>query len=387
MDNLIYMDHAATTPLDPEVFAAMEDYLREQFGNPSTLYSLGGQAAQAMEATRERVAAHLGAKPDEIFFTSGGTESNNWVLKGIADAHANKGKHLITSTIEHHAVLEPLQHLEKRGYEVTRVRVDGTGRVDPEEVRKAIRPDTILVSIMHANNEVGTIQPLAEIGAIAREAGIFFHTDAVQTAGKVPIAVEDLNVDLLSLSAHKFHGPKGVGALYMRKRVRVTPLLHGGGQERRRRAGTHNVAGIIGLGKALDLAVERMDEEQAREKALRDRLWAGIQERVPDVALNGHPTDKLAGVLNFRVEGVEGEAMILLLDMNSISVSSGSACTTGSLEPSHVLLAMGIPAELAHGSLRVSLGRVNTEKEIDYFLEVFPAIVARLREMSPVYNK
>jgi cysteine desulfurase len=261
MENVIYMDHAATTPLDPDVFAAMEDYLREQFGNPSTLYSLGGQAAQAMEATRERVARHLGARADEIFFTSGGTESNNWVLKGIADAHANKGKHIITSTIEHHAVLEPLEYLAKRGYEVTRVPVDNTGGVDPDQVQKAMRSDTILVSIMHANNEVGTIQPLAEIGALTREAGVFFHADAVQTVGKVPVDVEQLNVDLLSLSAHKFHGPKGVGALYMRKRVRVTPLLHGGGQERRRRAGTHNVAGIIGLGKALDLAIEHMEEE------------------------------------------------------------------------------------------------------------------------------
>lgn len=387
MDKVIYMDHAATTPTDPEVVAVMEPWLREQFGNPSTLYTIGGQAAQAMEEARTRVAAHIGAEPDEIFFTAGGTESDNWALKGVADAQEKKGRHIISSTVEHHAVLEPLEFLEKRGYEVTRVPVDSLGQVDPDEVRKAIRPDTILVSIMHANNEVGTIQPLAEIGAIVREAAIPFHSDAVQTVGKLPIDVNALNVDLLSLSAHKFYGPKGVGAMYIRKRTRVTPLLHGGGQERRRRAGTHNMPGIIGLAKALDLVVERMEAEDARERALRDRLWAGIQERIPDVALNGHPTNRLAGLLNFRVEGIEGEAMILCLDMHGICVSSGSACTTGSLEPSHVLLAMGIPAEEAHGSLRVSLGRSNSDIDVDYFLDMFPPVAQRLREMSPVYNK
>jgi cysteine desulfurase len=387
MENHIYMDHAATTPVDPEVFEAMEPWLRGQFGNPSTLYALGGQAAQAMEEARERIASHLGAQPDEVFFTAGGTESDNWALKGVADAQGSKGRHIVTSTIEHHAILEPLEYLEKRGYEVTRVPVNSYGQVDPEEVRRALRADTILVSVMHANNEVGTIQPLAEIGALSREAGVPLHTDAVQTVGKIPVDVNALNVDMLSLSAHKLYGPKGVGAMYIRKRVRVTPLLHGGGQERRRRAGTHNVAGIIGLAKAMDLAVARMEEEGRRERALRDRLWEGIQERIPDVALNGHPSHKLAGLLNFRVEGIEGEAMILCLDMNWISVSSGSACTTGSLEPSHVLLAMGIPAELAHGSLRISLGRSNTDLDIDFFLDVFPPIVARLREMSPVYNK
>jgi cysteine desulfurase len=387
MDNGIYMDHAATTPLREEVFAAMEPWLREQFGNPSTLYSLGGHAAQAMEEARARVAANLGAQPDEIFFTAGGTESDNWAIKGVADGQSNKGRHIITSSVEHHAVLETLEFLQKRGYEVTTVPVDQYGQVDPEDVRKALRPDTILITIMHANNEVGTIQPLAEIGTIAREAGIALHTDAVQSVGKLPIDVNALNVDMLALSAHKFYGPKGVGALYIRKRVRVTPLLHGGGQERRRRAGTHNVAGIIGLAKALDLAVEEMAAEAERESSMRDRLWAGIEERISDVALNGHPSNKLAGLLNFRVEGIEGEAMILCLDMNGVSVSSGSACTTGSLEPSHVLLAMGIPAELAHGSLRISLGRDNTELDVDYFLDVFPPVVSRLREMSPVYNK
>jgi cysteine desulfurase len=381
------MDHAATTPVDPEVLAAMEPWFHEQFGNPSTLYSMGLVAHSAMEQARTTMAERLGAKPEEIHFTSGGTESDNWAIKGIADSQQNKGKHLITSTIEHHAVLEPMEFLEKRGWEITRVPVDSTGLVDPESVRAAIRPDTVLISIMHANNEVGTIEPIAEIGAIAREAGVAFHTDAVQSVGKLPVDVEALNVDLLSLSGHKFYGPKGVGALYIRNRVRATPLLHGGSQERRRRAGTHNVPGIIGMAKALELTTDRMSDESARERGMRDRLWEGLQAKVPDIALNGHPTQRLDNTLNFRVEGIEGEAMILCLDMNLIGVSSGSACTTGSLEPSHVLLAMGIPAEYAHGSLRLTLGRSNTEQEIDYFLDTFPGVVSRLREMSPVYNK
>jgi cysteine desulfurase len=311
MENIIYMDHAATTPVDPEVLAAMEPWLREQFGNPSTLYSLGLVANAAMEQARATVAERLGAKPEEIHFTSGGTESDNWAIKGVADAQQNKGKHLITSTIEHHAILEPMEFLEKRGYEVTKVPVDSTGLVDPDDVRRAIRPDTVFISIMHANNEVGTIEPISEIGALAREAGIIFHTDAVQTVGKLPMDVEALNVDLLSLSGHKLYGPKGIGALYIRNRVRVTPLMHGGAQERRRRAGTHNVPGIIGLAKALELATERMSEESVRERGLRDRLWEGLQERIPDIALNGHPTLRLDNTLNFRVEGIEGEAMIL----------------------------------------------------------------------------
>ena len=386
MERHVYMDHAATTPTDPEVVQAMLPWLGDQFGNPSTIYALGGEAATAMEEARVSIAAHLGAETDEIYFTSGGTESDNWAIKGAADAQQNKGRHIITSTIEHHAVLEPLEFLEKKGYEVTRVPVDSTGLVDPEDVRKAIRPDTILITIMHANNEVGTIEPIAEIGAIAREAGVLFHTDGVQSVGKLAVDVKQLNVDMLSLSGHKFYGPKGVGAMYLRNRVRITPLFHGGAQERRRRAGTQNVPGIVGLAKALDLAMARLDEETARERAMRDRLWNGLVERIPHIELNGHPTQRLANTLNFRVEGIEGEAMILCLDMNLIGVSSGSACTTGSLEPSHVLLAMGIPAELAHGSLRVSLGRGNTENHIDYFLESFPNIVERLRIMSPVYN-
>ncbi|MCZ7664152.1 MAG: cysteine desulfurase NifS [Thermoleophilia bacterium] len=387
MENVIYMDHAATTPTDPEVLKAMEPWFDVQYGNPATLYSLGLLASQVVEESRSAVADVLGADPAEIYFTSGGTESNNWAIKGVADAHQKKGRHLITSTIEHHAILEPLEFLEKRGYEVTRVPVDGAGLVDPDAVRRAIRPDTILISIMHANNEVGTIEPIAEIGAVAREAGVLFHTDAVQSVAKIPVKVADLNVDILSLSAHKFYGPKGVGALYLAKRVRVTPLLHGGAQERRRRAGTLNVPGIVGLAKAIHKTADQMEAEAARESALRDRLWEGLRERIPHIYLNGHPTQRLPNALNFRVEGIEGEAMILCLDMNRVGVSSGSACTTGSLEPSHVLLAMGIAAEHAHGSIRMTLGRANTQEDIDYVIDTFPGIVARLREMSPVYNK
>jgi cysteine desulfurase len=387
MENVIYMDHAATTPTDPEVVETMLRWFTEQFGNPATLYSLGQIAAQALEESRASLAENLGALPDEIYFTSGGTESNNWAIKGTADAQERKGRHIISSTVEHHAVLEPLEFLQKKGYDVTLVPVDSTGLVDPDDVRKALRPDTILISIMHANNEVGTIEPVAEIGAIAKEAGVLFHSDAVQAVGKLPVDVNALNVDMLSLSGHKFYGPKGVGALYIRKRVRVTPLIHGGNQERSRRAGTHNIPGIVGLAKALQLAVAHMPVEAERERVMRDRLWDGLRERIPDIALNGHPDKRLPNTLNFRVEGIEGEAMILCLDMNQVSVSSGSACTTGSLDPSHVLLAMGIPAEMAHGSQRVSLGRGTTELDIDYYLDIFPPIVTRLRDMSPVYNK
>jgi cysteine desulfurase len=387
MDNIIYMDHAATTPTDPRVVEAMLPWFTEGFGNPATLYTCGGEASMAVEEARVAVAEILNAEPEEIYFTSGGTESDNWAVKGVADAHQKKGRHLIVSSIEHHAVLETAEWLEKRGYELTKVRVDSTGLVDPEDVRAAIRPDTILVSIMHGNNEVGTIQPIEEIGAVAKEAGVIFHTDAVQTVGKLPMDLKTLNVDLLSASGHKIYGPKGVGIMYMGRRIRVTPLMHGGSQERNRRAGTLNVPGIIGFAKALQLAVEDMEAEAERERAMRDRLWAGLEERIPDIWMNGHPTRRLPGALNFRVEGIEGEAMILCLDMNRVNVSSGSACTTGSLDPSHVLLAMGIPAELAHGSLRVTLGRGNSEADVDYFLDNFPDIVARLRLMSPVYNK
>jgi cysteine desulfurase len=385
MTKTIYLDHAATTPTDPEVVAAMLPWFSEQFGNPSTVYSLGLTAAAALQTARESVASSLGAQPDEIVFTSGGTESDNWALIGALEAKKARGRHLITSSIEHHAVLSTAEYLEKRDYSVTKVPVDSAGLVDPEEVRKAIQPDTALISIMHVNNEIGSIQPLAEIGAIAREAGILFHTDAVQSAGKLPLDVEALHVDLLSLSAHKFYGPKGVGALYLRKGTRLSPLLHGGTQEKNRRAGTHNIPGIVGLAKALEISVARMEEDTARERTLRDRLWAGLESAIPCIQLNGDLEHRIAANLNFRLEGIEGESMILMLDDQGICVSSGSACTTGSLDPSHVLLGLGIPAEAAHGSLRVSLGRDTTAEDIDYFLEVFPPIVARLRAMSPVW--
>ena len=384
MARIIYLDHAATTPTDPEVVGTMLPWFSEQYGNPSTVYSLGLTANEAIQRARQSVADDLGALPEEIFFTSGGTESDNWALVATMET-SKKGRHLIVSSIEHHAILETADHLERQGYSVTKVPVNPAGRVDPEDVRKAIRPDTALVSIMHVNNEVGTIQPVAEIGAIAREAGVPFHTDAVQSAGKLPLDVDSLNVDMLSLSAHKFYGPKGVGALYVRKGIRLGSFLRGGAQERGRRAGTHNVPGIVGLAAALELSGSRMAEETAREGALRDRLWAGLEAVIPCIQLNGGVENRIAGNLSFRLEGIEGESMILMLDDEGICVSSGSACTTGSLDPSHVLLAMGIPAESAHGSLRVTLGRHTTSEDIDHFLGVFPPIVARLREMSPVW--
>jgi cysteine desulfurase len=382
---VIYLDHASTTPADPEVVAAMLPWYDEKFGNPSTVYSLGLTSASAVQQARQTIADCLGAEADEIYFTSGGTEADNWAILGAADAHQKKGRHLITSAIEHHAVLETMEYLEKRGYEVTRVPVSSAGLVDPEDVRKAIRPDTILVSIMHANNEVGTIQPIAEIGKITRAAGVLFHTDAVQTAGKLPLNVAELGVDMLSVSAHKLYGPKGVGLMYLRKRTRISPLLHGGGQERGRRAGTTNVPGVVGMAKAFELARGRMAEDAVREAELRDRLWKGLSENIEAVYLNGDMRHRLPGNLNVRFDGIEGESMILMLDMEGICVSSGSACTTGSLEPSHVLLALGIPAEHAHGSLRVTLGRSTTAENIDHFIKVFPPIVARLREMSPIW--
>ncbi len=385
MERVIYLDHASTTPADPEVVEVMRPWFDEAYGNPSTVYSLGLAAAQAVQEARESVAAGLGAQPEEIYFTSGGTESDNWAVLGAADAQNKKGRHLITSAVEHHAVLETMEYLEKRGYEISRIPVDSGGLVDPDEVRRAIRADTVLVSVMHANNEVGTIQPLAEIGRVTREAGVLFHTDAVQTAGKLPLDVDTLGVDMLSLSGHKFYGPKGVGVMYLRKRARITPLLHGGGQERNRRAGTHNVPGIVGLAKALDISQIRMAEDATREAELRDRLWDGLRYNIVGIHLNGHPTERLANNLNVRLDGIEGESMILMLDMEGICVSSGSACTTGSLEPSHVLLALGIPAEHAHGSLRVTLGRSTTAEDIDHFIEVFPPIVDRLRQMSPIW--
>ena len=384
LGGVIYMDHAATTPTDEAVLREMEPYFGQYYGNAATMYSVGVKAGEALEAARHEVALALGAEDREIYFTSGGTESDNWALFGAAYANQKKGRHIITSAIEHHAVLEPAQMLTKRGFDVTLVPVDRYGWVAPDDVRRAITDQTTLISVMHANNEVGTIEPVEEIGRIAREHGIPFHTDAVQTVGKIPVNVDALNCDLLSLSAHKFHGPKGVGALYVRRGTRLERFMAGGGQEFNRRAGTHNIPGIVGLAKALEFANGQIDGTRPRLEALARRLRDGLQERIERIRFNGHPERRVPGNVHICVEGVEGEAMLLCLDMNRVCVSSGSACTTGSLEPSHVLLAMGMPPEVAHGSVRFTLGRDNTQAEVDYVLEVFPPIVKRLRSMSPV---
>lgn len=384
MDGLIYLDHAATTPVHPLVRQAMMLYHTEYYGNPETLYSAGVAANEAVEDARRKVAALINCDPSEIYFTGGGTEADNWAVKGTAYAREKKGKHIVTSAIEHHAALEPCHFLEKRGFDVTRLPVDSDGLVTPDDVKKAIRKDTILVSVMHANNEVGTVEPVEEIGKITREAGVAFLVDAVQTAGNYPVDVQAMGCDMLALSAHKFYGPKGVGALYLRKGTRLVQLLHGGGQEGGKRAGTHNVHGIVGLGRAAEIAMEEMTPVMEQETELRDRLIEGILGGIPDVRLNGHATRRLPNNVSVCVEKVEGEAMLLSLDMKRICCSSGSACTTGSLEPSHVLLALGMPVEMAHGSLRFSLGRWTTEEQINYVLEVLPAIVQRLRGMSPV---
>lgn len=386
MSKLIYMDHAATTPIHPDVLEAMMPYLTDQFANPSTLYRFGMEARRAVEEAREHVAAILGAAPVEIYFTSGATEADNWAIIGAAQARESKGRHIITSAIEHHAVLETCEFLKKRGYDLTVLPVDSDGLINPEDVRNAITDQTILITIMHSNNEVGVIQPIAEIGAIAREKGILFHTDATQSVGKVPLDVNELNVDLLSLSAHKLYGPKGVGALYIRRGARILPFMHGGSQEGHKRAGTHNVPGIVGLGKAAEIAQATMAEESARLEALRDRMIDGILTRIPNSQLNGHRTKRLPFNLNVSIAGVEGESMILMLDALGICVSSGSACTSGDLSASHVLLALGLPHELAHASLRMTLGRDNTEEDVDKVLEVLPGVVNRLREMSPMYE-
>lgn len=385
--NRIYLDHGATTPLAKEVLEEMMPYLTDKFGNPSSIHSFGREARKAIEDAREKVAKAINADPGEIIFTGGGTEADNLAIKGIARGYRHKGNHIITSAVEHHAVLDACLALQKEGFEVTILPVDEYGMVSVEDVKKAITDKTILITIMHANNEVGTIQPIAEIGEIAKEKGIYFHTDAVQTVGKIPVDVKELKVDLLSLSAHKIYGPKGVGALYVRKGLKLEPLANGGGQERKRRPGTENVAGIVGLGKAIELAVAEMPREAERLIKLRDKLIKGVLEKIPYVKLNGHPQERLPHNANFSVEYIEGESMLLMLDMKGIAASSGSACTSGSLDPSHVLLAMGIPHEVAHGSLRLTLGKDNTEEQIDYVLEVLPGIVERLREMSPLYNQ
>ena len=389
MSDFTYFDHAATTPVAPEVREAMLPYFSEKFGNAATLYELGGESKQALEDARGSVAALLGSRPEEVFFTSGGTESDNWALKGVGCISCCGTKdrpHLITSQAEHHAVIEPCKFLETIGAEVTYVPVDKHGRVDPSEVKKALRPNTKLVSVMHANNEVGTVNPVREIAEVAHAAGALFHTDAVQSVGKLKFTVAEIGADMLSLSAHKFHGPKGVGALYIRKGVKLNPFMHGGGQERGRRAGTSNIAGIVGLGAAAKIAPAERDAEMERLGALVRRVREGLPGRLEAFEFVGYPTERLPGLVTVLVEGIEGEAMVLALDAEGVATASGSACTSGSLDPSHVLLAMGIPAERAHGSLRLSLGRASTAAEVDRFLQVFPPIVERLRKMSPTWK-
>lgn len=383
----VYLDHNATTPTHPEVVKAILPYFKEVFGNASSVHQFGQQARKAIDEAREKIANFIGASPKEIVFTSGGTEANNFALKGVVYANEKKGKHIITSSMEHHAVLNPCKYLEKKGFKVTYLPVDKYGLVDPEEVRKAVTKETILISIIHANNEVGTIEPITEIGKIAKEIGIYFHTDAAQTVGKIPVNVNELNIDLLSLSGHKIYGPKGIGVLYIRKGTRIQPLIQGGHHELNRRAGTENVPAIVGLGKAIEIAKATMEKESMRLTNLRNKLCSGIGEKIDYVRLNGHPGKRLPNTLNMSFEFVEGESMILNLDLKGIAVSTGSACTSGSLEPSHVLKAMRVDPAVAQGSIRFSLGKDNTEEDIDYVLEVLPEIVSRLRAMSPLFKQ
>ncbi len=383
----VYLDNAATTALSPAVLEQMMPYLTTIYGNPSSPHSFGQEARKGVEHARDQVAKALNALPEEIIFTGCGTESDNTVLFGVAERYAKKGNHIITTNVEHHAILHTCEALEKRGVKVTYLPVDENGMVTAEQVEKAITDQTILVSIMFANNEVGTIMPVAEIGKVCREHGVLFHTDAVQAVGHVPVDVKAMNIDMLSLSAHKFHGPKGVGALYVKKGIRLPAYVMGGAQERNRRAGTENVAGIVGLGAAIEIAVQQLPESAARMAKLRDKLIAGIAERIPEVKLNGHPTLRLPNNVNYSIKYIEGESILLMLDMNGIAASSGSACTSGSLDPSHVLLALGLTHEVAHGSVRLTLSDETTEEDIDYVLEVLPKVAERLRAMSPLYHE
>ena len=388
-EKFVYADHAATTAVTDTALAAMLPHFTRDYGNPSSLYRFAQEGKTHLEEARAQVAACLNAKPEEVYFTSGGTEADNWALRGVAELMALKGKktgHIITTAIEHHAILHTAQWLEKQGYEVTYLPVDGDGLVDPANLEQAIRPDTILISVMAANNEIGTIQPIAEIGAIARAHKVLFHTDAVQAVGHIPVDVEAWNVDLLSLSGHKFGGPKGIGALYMKKPLRLPALIQGGGQEKGRRSGTENVPGAVGMAAALKEAVDHLAQESVRLAALRDKLIAGLSV-LPYTRLTGHPVKRLPGTASFVFEGVEGEALLLHLDAKGICASSGSACSSASLDPSHVLLSIGLPHAIAHGSLRLSLGAENTEEDVDYILKEVPAVVAYLREMSPVWDK
>ncbi len=387
MATKIYMDNAATTPVRPEVLETMLPYFTEFYGNASSIYSIAKESRKAMENARNQVAIGIGASADEIYFTGGGSESDNMALRGIAEAYGNKGNHIITTKIEHHAILHTCEYLEKNGYRVTYLPVDADGKISMVDLENAVCSETILISIMFANNEIGTIQPIAEIGAFAKEKGILFHTDAVQAVGHVSVDVNEMNIDLLSMSGHKLGAPKGVGALYIKKGVRCQPLIFGGSQEKKKRAGTENIASIVALGKAVELAVSEMEVETKRLVTLRDRLISGILDQISDCKLNGHPTDRLPGNCNIAFHYIEGEGMLLLLDAFGIAASSGSACTSGSLDPSHVLMAIGLKHDIAHGSLRLTLDRVNTEADVDYVLEKLPQIVERLRMMSPLYEE
>ena len=386
MKKMIYLDNAATTKTAPEVVEAMLPYFTEFFGNPSSVYGFAGNSKEAMTTARETIAKALGAKSNEIYFTAGGSEADNWALKATAESYKAKGNHIITTKIEHHAILHTAEWLEKNGFEVTYLDVDENGVVKLDELKKAIRPETILISVMFANNEIGTIQPIKEIGEIAKANGILFHTDAVQAFGQVPINVDELNIDMLSSSGHKLNGPKGIGFLYIRKGVKIRSFVHGGGQERKRRAGTENVPGVVGYGVAVERAMSTMEERTAKEKELRDYLIDRVLKEVPYTRLNGHRTDRLPNNANFSFQFIEGESLLIMLDMEGICGSSGSACTSGSLDPSHVLLAIGLPHEIAHGSLRLTLSDETTKEDIDYVVEKVKEIVARLRSMSPLYE-
>ncbi len=383
----VYFDNAATTRVKDEVIEEMNKYYGELYGNPSSIYNFGQLSKKAVESSREKVARLINSKPDEIYFTGGGSEADNWAIKGILSANEKKGNHIITSKIEHHAVLHTCEYLEKKGAEVTYLDVDENGLIDLKQLENSIKDNTVLISIMFANNEIGTIQPVKEIGKIAKKHEIYFHTDAVQAVGNEKIDVKDMNIDLLSLSAHKIHGPKGVGALYIKKGTRIHNLIHGGAQEKKLRAGTENVPGIVGLAKAADIAYNNFDKKREKLTKLRDRMIEKIEKEIPESKLNGHREKRLPGNVNFAFKYIEGESLLLYLDMEGISASSGSACTSGSLDPSHVLMSIGLPHEIAHGSLRLSLSDFNTEEDVDYTVEKLITVVKRLRQMSPLYNK
>lgn len=385
--SIIYFDHAATTAVRKEVLNEMLPCFSENYGNSSSIYEIARSSKKLIDKARQQVATAIGSEAKEIYFTAGGSESDNWAIKGIAEAYSQKGNHIITSVIEHHAVLHTCEYLEKKGYEITYLPVDEDGKINIDDLEKAIKPTTILITIMFANNEIGTVQPVKEIGEIAKKHNVIFHTDAVQAVGHIPINVKDMNIDMLSLSAHKMYGPKGVGALYIRKGIKLKSYIHGGAQERGLRAGTENVPGIVGLGKAIEMMTSEMEQENKRLIILRDRIIDGIQKEIPYTKLNGHRTDRLPANANISFEFIEGESILLLLDMNGIAASSGSACTSGSLDPSHVLLAIGLPHEKAHGSLRLTLGIENTEEDVNKLLEVLPNVVKRLRDMSPLYEE